>query len=139
MRYPLLLATVLAILVSVPAFAADGNVPQSTLDALGLAGMETVSDDDGMQVRGTSVYAHAGWAGRRFVTGVRIDASARAQIVDTRRFGAFYGFRYPRARAVTLADRRLVAVAHSSVNVAVFGRTFYGLGIVPLRYMAIAW
>ena len=35
-----------------PAFAADGNVPQGTLSALGLSGMQVMSDADGMQVRG---------------------------------------------------------------------------------------
>ena len=43
---------VLLTLVAAPAFAADGNVPAATLASLGLGDMQTVSDADGMQVRG---------------------------------------------------------------------------------------
>ena len=39
-------------LIAAPAFAVDGNVSASTLNSLGLSGMETVSDAQGMQVRG---------------------------------------------------------------------------------------
>ena len=41
-------------LLVVPASAGDRNVPQSTLDALGLGGIQVVSDEAGMQLRGMS-------------------------------------------------------------------------------------
>ncbi len=40
--------------VAVPAFAGDGQVPQATLRALGLGGIQVASDAEGMQVRGLS-------------------------------------------------------------------------------------
>jgi opacity protein-like surface antigen len=45
---------VLLALMSIPAFAADGNVPQATLSSLGLSGLETMSDAQGMDIRGQS-------------------------------------------------------------------------------------
>ena len=53
MKSVLTLAVAL-VLCAVPAFAADGNVSQETLSALGLTGMQTLSDVDGMQIRGRS-------------------------------------------------------------------------------------
>ena len=44
----------LVVLGAIPALAADGNVPGATLSALGLSGMQEVSDAEGMQVRGMS-------------------------------------------------------------------------------------
>src|SRR5262245_33468890 len=38
--------------VAAPAFAGDGNVSGATLSALGLSGMQRVSDAEGMLVRG---------------------------------------------------------------------------------------
>ncbi len=49
----------MAILVAVPAFAGEGNVSNSTLSALGLGGLEVMSDTDGMKVRGMSSNAFA--------------------------------------------------------------------------------
>ena len=42
----------LVLLCASSVLAADGNVPASTLAALGLGGIERVSDAEGMQVRG---------------------------------------------------------------------------------------
>ena len=56
------LAVVVALVLAlgaIPAFAGDGNVPQATLSALGLDGMQVVSDTQGMQVRGMSSNAQA--------------------------------------------------------------------------------
>jgi hypothetical protein len=50
---------VVLVLGAIPAFAGDGYVPQATLSALGLGGMEVVSDSEGMQVRGMSSNAAA--------------------------------------------------------------------------------
>jgi len=49
----------LSVLVAAPALADDGKVSQSQLASLGLGGMEVVSDDAGMQVRGMSSNAWA--------------------------------------------------------------------------------
>ena len=45
----------LLMLIAAPVFAADGNVSASTLNSLGLGGMQTVSDAQGMQVRGAQL------------------------------------------------------------------------------------
>jgi hypothetical protein len=42
-------------LLSAPALAADGQVSQSSLTRMGLGGMKVVSDQAGLQVRGTSI------------------------------------------------------------------------------------
>lgn len=48
-----LTTAILVVLVPVSALAGDGNVPQSTLASLGLGGTQVMSDEEGMQVRGT--------------------------------------------------------------------------------------
>jgi hypothetical protein len=45
---------VLFVTAAVPVFAEDGQVADSTLSALGLGGMQTISDAEGMEVRGMS-------------------------------------------------------------------------------------
>lgn len=47
-----MLVAALVALVAAPAVAGDGQVPPSTLRALGLGGMQIVPDAQGMQVRG---------------------------------------------------------------------------------------
>ena len=54
-----LVVAALMVLGAIPAFAADGNVPEATLSALGLGGMQQVSDAEGMQVRGMSASVQA--------------------------------------------------------------------------------
>ena len=44
----------LLVFVAAPAYAEDGRVSRSALASLGLGGMEVVSDDVGMEVRGMS-------------------------------------------------------------------------------------
>jgi hypothetical protein len=56
MKTLLTMAAVLAALAVVPAAADDGRVPQATLRALGLGGMQVVSDREGMQVRGQAAF-----------------------------------------------------------------------------------
>ena len=51
---------VVMVLFAAPAFAGDGNVPQEALSALGLGGMQVVSDAEGMQVRGMSSNTFSG-------------------------------------------------------------------------------
>ena len=52
---------VVMVLFAAPAFAGDGNVPQEALSALGLGGMQVVSDAEGMQVRGMSSSTHGSY------------------------------------------------------------------------------
>ncbi len=52
MKSFVMLVAVLAALTAAPAVADDGQVPQGTLRALGLGGIQVVSDSQGMQVRG---------------------------------------------------------------------------------------
>ncbi len=48
------------LLMSAPAMAGDGHVPNSTLSELGLGGMQTVTDAAGLEVRGLSLGAASG-------------------------------------------------------------------------------
>jgi len=75
------LAVIFAALVAAPALAGDGNVPQSTLNVLGLAGMETLSDAEGMDVRGLSGNAHT--QGLSLVAGLLIDPATKSYIFGT--------------------------------------------------------
>ena len=61
LRHMRLSVAVCAMLVlqSASAFAEDGAVPAATLNELGLGGMEILSDNDGMQIRGQSGSAFA--------------------------------------------------------------------------------
>ena len=61
----------LVVLGAIPALAADGNVPGATLSALGLSGMQEVSDAEGMQVRGMSAKTYA--SGRSMVVAWLVD------------------------------------------------------------------
>jgi hypothetical protein len=79
MRHAFSLAVIFTCLLSTSAFAGNGNVPQSTLDMLGLADMETVSDQEGMQVRGMS--GAAATRGHSLVAGVLIDTGTNSHIV----------------------------------------------------------
>ena len=78
MRHTFSLAMMLSFLLTASAFAGDGNVPQSTLNVLGLAGMETVSDEEGMQVRGMS--GAAATMGHSLVSGVLIDPGTNSHV-----------------------------------------------------------
>jgi hypothetical protein len=54
MKAFLMLFAVLVASVAIPAVADDGQVPQPTLRALGLGGMQVATDAQGAQVRGRS-------------------------------------------------------------------------------------
>jgi hypothetical protein len=45
---------------AVPAFAGEGHVSTNSLAKMGLAGMKTMNDAQGMQIRGTSIAVVAG-------------------------------------------------------------------------------
>ena len=81
MRHTFSLAVILTSLLTASALAGDGNVPQSTLSVLGLAEMVTVSDEEGMQVRGMSGVAAT--KGRSFVTGVLLDPGTNSHVSGT--------------------------------------------------------
>jgi hypothetical protein len=46
-------------LLATPAFAGDGSLDQSSLSRMGLAGMKTLSDHDGMAIRGQFAIAYS--------------------------------------------------------------------------------
>ena len=79
MKYAFSLAAIFAFLPAASTVAGDGNVPQSTLHILGLADMETVSDEVGMQVRGMG--AAAATRGHSHVIGVLLDPGTNSHVV----------------------------------------------------------
>jgi hypothetical protein len=82
MKYALTMAAILTFLLAAPALADDGHIPQATLSALGLAGMDTVSDEEGTQVRGMA--SGAGIAlSRSMVTGLLIAPDTKSYVWGT--------------------------------------------------------
>lgn len=70
MKYVCFVVAILGFVLGTDAFADDGNVPKSVLAKVGLARMETVSDEVGMQVRGRGGNAFS--MGRSLVSGLLI-------------------------------------------------------------------
>ncbi len=66
---------------AMPALAEDGRVSGTTLSALGLDGMEVVSDADGMEVRGMSSSAMS--MGTSLVFGQIIDPATKSFVVGS--------------------------------------------------------
>jgi len=81
MKSTFTLAALTALLLAAPAQAGDGHISSETLSAVGLGGMQIVSDADGMQVRGMSGGASA-W-GISIVTGVLLDPATKSFIAGT--------------------------------------------------------
>ena len=75
MRFAVSVATVVMTLIAAPAFADEGQIPEATLASLGLGGMETLSDAQGMEVRGMSGNAFA--MSLSMVTGFLIDPTTK--------------------------------------------------------------
>jgi hypothetical protein len=82
MKYALCLAAMLTFFPAAPALAEDGHVPQATLRALGLAGMDTVSDEEGTQVRGMASGSGIAMS-RSLVTGLLIDPNTKSYVWGT--------------------------------------------------------
>ena len=88
MKYAFSLAAILVCLMALPAWAADGHVPQTTLARLGLAQMEILSDAEGLQVRGMG-HGHGGHGGggagavigSSMVTGLVIDQYTKSYVL----------------------------------------------------------
>jgi hypothetical protein len=74
MKSARVLSAILAVLLAAPALAGDGNVSPAVLKQLGLGGMEVVSDEVGMQVRGMGGN-NAGTIGHNFVLVLVFDPS----------------------------------------------------------------
>jgi hypothetical protein len=70
MKFAWSVVAILGFVLSADAFGDDGHVPQSVLAKVGLARMETVSDEVGLQVRGRS--GNVFTSGRSLVSGVLI-------------------------------------------------------------------
>jgi len=88
MKFTFALAALTTLLIAAPTQAGDGHISPSTLSAIGLDGMQIVSDADGMQVRGMSTKASA-W-GISVVSGVLLDPATKSFIagIDSNLSGA---------------------------------------------------
>jgi hypothetical protein len=103
---------VLLALVAVPAFAGDGNVSQGTLSSLGLGGIQTMSDAQGMQVRGQAS-AFAAVKGTSLIFGQLLTP-------DTKNFVSFSSVNEVDANAeTTAASVALTVTKDHSAGVAI--------------------
>ena len=105
-----------------PAFAAD--VPQSTLAELGLAGIEIVSDAEGMQVRGMS--ANAMTMGTSLVSGLLIDPATKSFIFGTDANAAMASAENAGLQVLTQATHTQESAINLSLNVTTLTSTFIG-------------
>jgi hypothetical protein len=72
---------VLFVTAAAPVFAEDGQVADSTLSALGLGGMQTISDAEGMHVRGMSSKAFT--RGTSLIFGQIIDPNTNSFVAGS--------------------------------------------------------
>jgi hypothetical protein len=119
-------------------FAEDGNIPHSTLETLGLGGMEVVSDEAGAEVRGMSGYYYhggirsyygSGFAERSRVIGVSVSATAGGHAVRRTGVGAVGSWGYPHLGVASWRQDRFSAAAAVSLNVATYSTTRHSVGI----------
>ena len=76
-------------MAAAPAAAEDGQISQSTLSAIGLSGMQTVSDSEGMQVRGQASFGFS--SGRSVVFGQLVDPVTGSTVIVSDTNGAAGG------------------------------------------------
>ena len=124
MKYVFSVASAMVVLMASQAFAGDNRVPESTLDSLGLAGMESVSDEEGMQVRGMS--ANAMSMGMSLVTGLLIDPGTKSFV-----FGADANMAAATAenagkQILTQASTAQNSSVHLSLDTSSIGGVFSG-------------
>ena len=81
MKYAIASIAIVVAMVAASAQAVDGYVPFETLQPLGLAGMQRVSDADGMQVRGFS--GSAAVRGRSIIFGSLITPDTKNFVVGS--------------------------------------------------------
>ncbi len=127
MKRTLLTTAALLAMGIAPAMAEDGHVSHQTLSAVGLSGMQVVSDADGMQVRGMSSNAWSAGA-----------STLSAQLFDPAT-GGFASATTANGSAATAENAGLNAVSqatHShgsainpplSLNIATLGSNFSGV------------
>ena len=125
MKYALSLAAILASLSAVPALAADGNVPRFTLDVFGLVGLETMSSEDGMQVRGMS--GNAASMGLSLVTGVLFDPDTNSFVFGADANAAASSAENAGLQVLTRASHEQASGASLSLDVATLTSTFSGV------------
>ena len=125
MKYALSLAAILASLSAAPALAADGNVPRFTLDIFGLVGMETLSSEDGMQVRGMSGNAAA--MGLSLVTGVLIDPATNSFVFGVDTNAAASSAENAGLQVLTQASHVQASAASLSLDVTTSTSTYSGV------------
>lgn len=82
MRHAAIFTALAALFLASPAIADDGQVPATTLDALGLSGLQHLSDEAGQQVRGMSSQA-AATRGLSLVSGLLLDPATGSFIAGT--------------------------------------------------------
>ncbi len=124
MKYLFSVASVMVVLMASQAFAGDTRVPQSTLDTLGLAGLETVSDEEGMQVRGMS--ASAMTMGLSLVTGLLIDPETKSFIFGADANAAAATAENAGKQVLTQVSHIQASSLNLSLNVASVGGIFNG-------------
>ena len=125
MKYIFSVASAMVVLMASQAFAGDTRVPQATLDTLGLAGLETVSDEEGMQVRGMSASAMS--MGLSLVSGLLIDPATKSFIFGTDANAASATAENAGKQVLTQASHIQSSSLNLSLNVTSVGGAFNGV------------
>jgi len=125
MKYILSATSVMVVLMASQTFAAETHVPKSTLDTLGLAGMQTVSDEEGMQVRGMS--SNAMTMGLSLVSGLLIDPDTKSFIFGTDTNAAASSAENAGKQVLTQASHVQSSALNLSLNVSSVGGVFNGV------------
>lgn len=129
MKYVVSLFSFLAIAAAFsvnPVVADDGNVPQSVLADLGLAGMKTVSDAEGMQVRGMSSNAMS--MGLSLVTGLLIDPATKSFVFGVDANAAMASAE--NAGLQVLSTARHIQASSVNLNLTVTTNTSFFTGVL---------
>lgn len=133
MKNALALLALLA-LVPVPAFAEEGAVPRATLVSLGLSDLQTISDAQGMQVRGQATY-FSRVRGTTVVVGQLYDPSTdtaypfgplTATVDETRTIAGVHGF----SHSVTIPGSW--SVSNLPAFSGTIGGTAWGFGTISI-------
>ncbi len=125
MKYIFSVASAMVVLMASQAFAGDTRVPQATLDTLGLAGLETVSDEEGMQVRGMSASAMS--MGLSLVSGLLIDPQTKSFIFGTDANAASATAENAGKQVLTQASHLQSSSLNLNLNVISVGGAFNGV------------
>jgi hypothetical protein len=122
MKYTLLTTAALLAMGIAPALAEDGHVSHQTLSAIGLGGMQVVSDTDGMQVRGMSSSAWS--SGRSLLSAQLIDPATNSFVVGSDTNGAFSTAENAGLNSVSSASHSQASNLALNLAVATLGSAF---------------